>query len=116
MLGPMEAVPLTNAAGSQAIVVRTGEQVRMIVKLQPQPTGRDRLQVVPLDPDVEQLPADADALAGWLAEGSPSARTERVPGWASGLGLVLLLFVAAMTILGSLTFLAWLFRTLGLLA
>ena len=116
MLGGMEAVPVTNAAGSQAIVVRTGERARMIVKLEPRGAGRERLEVVPLDGDVDQLAVDADALAGWLAEGSLSARTERVPGWASGLGLVLLLFVAGMAILGSLTFFTWLLRTFGALA
>ncbi len=116
MLGGMEAVPLTNAAGSHAIVVRTGQQARLIVKLQPQPAGRERLQVVPLDPDVEQLPADADALAGWLTEGSISTRTERVPGWASAMGFALIIAIAGLTILGSLTFFGWLFRTLGVLA
>ena len=116
MLGGIDAVPVTTAAGSQATVVRTGEQARLIVKLQPQAAGRDRLKVVPLDGDVDQLAVDADALAGWLAGGAVSARTERVPGWASGVGLLLLLFVAGMTVLGSLTFFAWLLRTLGVLA
>jgi hypothetical protein len=74
--------------------------------------GRERVVVVPLDTDVE-LRMDGDALAIWLAQGSVAPPAASVPGWASAIGLILVLAVLAFAVLGSLTFFSWLVRLLG---
>ncbi len=58
---------------------------------------------------------DGDALAVWLARGSVSTNLARVPGWASAMGLVLLLVIIGFAVLGSLTFFAWLFERVGVI-
>ena len=104
--GRLEAVPMTNAAGDHALLVRQGDATRALV------TGergdeRDRVVVVPLDDDVE-MRMDGDALAVWLTRGSITAVRSEVPAWASGIGLVLVLGLIALAALGSLTFFGWL--------
>ena len=59
--GRLEAVPMTNAAGDHALLVRQGDAARALL------TGergdeRDRVVVIPLDEDVD-LRVDGDALA-----------------------------------------------------
>ena len=66
--GRLEAVPMTNAAGDHALLVRQGDATRALL------TGergeeRERVVVIPLDEDVD-MRVDGDALAVWLARGS----------------------------------------------
>jgi hypothetical protein len=68
--------------------------------------------VVPLDDDVE-LRIDGDAMAVWLAQGSVRTPSAAVPGWASAIGLVILLAVIGFTLIGSFTVFGWLFGALG---
>ena len=104
--GRLQAQPLVNAVGDHALLVRQGEDSRALI------TGeaaaeRDRVVVVPLDDDVE-LRVDGDALAVWLARGSVSTSVARVPGWASAIGLLLVVAFIGFALLGSATAFAWL--------
>lgn len=108
--GRLEAQPLVNAVGDHALLVRQGETTRALI------TGeaaeeRDRVVVVPLDDDVE-LRMDGDALAVWLARGSVRTNVARVPGWASAIGLVLVLAFIGFALLGSITAFSWLLQAL----
>ncbi|HEX6128360.1 MAG TPA: hypothetical protein VF071_04980 [Candidatus Limnocylindria bacterium] len=108
--GRLEAQPLVNAVGDHALLVRQGDTTRALI------TGeaadeRDRVVVVPLDDDVE-LRMDGDALAVWLARGSVSTNVARVPGWASAIGLVLVLAFIGFALLGSITAFSWLLQAL----
>jgi hypothetical protein len=113
--GRLLAEPLTNSAGDHALLVREGEATRALLTGE-SPNGggaeRERVIVVPLDDDVE-LRMDGDALAVWLARGSISRASASLPGWASALGLALVIVVMAFAVLGSLTFFGWLVRLLG---
>ncbi|HET7142292.1 MAG TPA: hypothetical protein VFJ03_07400 [Candidatus Limnocylindria bacterium] len=108
--GRLEAVPLTNAAGDHALLVRQGDQTRALLTGE-RGSERERVIVIPLDDDVETR-VDGDALAVWLARGSVGRAPSAVPGWANAIGFVLVLAVIGFAILGSATFFAWL---LGLL-
>jgi hypothetical protein len=108
--GRLAALPLVNATGDHALLVREGEASRALITGEAAP-GRDRIVVVPLDDDVE-LRVDGDALAVWLARGSVSTSVARVPGWASAIGLVLVIAFVAFAFLGSLTAFGWLLDAL----
>lgn len=111
--GRLEAVPLTNATGSHALLVRQDEEPRALFTGEQAPGSRERLVVVPLDEDVE-VRIDGDALAIWLAQGSVGRSAgSQVPAWASFIGFALVLLILFFLILGSLTFFSWLFATLG---
>jgi hypothetical protein len=104
--GRLEAVPLSNAAGDHALLVREGETRRALL------TGergeeRERVVVIPLDEEVE-MRMDGDALAVWLTRGSMAPEPSGVPAWASAIGLVLVLLLLGFAVLGSLTFFGWL--------
>ena len=108
--GRLEAVPMTNAAGDHALLVRQGDATRALL------TGergeeRDRVVVIPLDEDVD-LRVDGDALAVWLARGSVAPVPTGVPGWANAIGFALVLVLIGFAVLGSLTFFAWLVQLL----
>lgn len=107
----LEAAPLANSNGDHAVLVRNGDEPRALLTAE----GRDdRLVLIPLD-DRSEMRVDGDALAIWLTQGS--LRPERAPlaGWASVIGMVLLLVVIGFAILGSLTFFGWLFTSLGII-
>jgi hypothetical protein len=104
--GRLEALPLTNAAGDHALLLREGSTSRALVTGERQ-TDRDRVVVVPLDDDVE-LRMDGDALAIWLATGSTGRPEVHVPLWANAAGYLLVLLVLVFTVLGSMTFFTWL--------
>ena len=104
--GRLQAQPLVNAVGDHALLVRQGEDSRALITGEAA-TGRDRVVVVPLDDDVE-LRVDGDALAVWLARGSVSTSVARVPGWASAIGLLLVVAFVGFALLGSATAFAWL--------
>ncbi|MGH2454997.1 MAG: hypothetical protein ACRDHD_01875 [Candidatus Limnocylindria bacterium] len=113
--GRLVAQPLTNAVGDHALLVRQGEAARAL--LTGEAAGgaaddRDRIVIVPMDDDVE-LRMDGDALAIWLATGSVRAPAAAVPGWASALGLLLVLGLIAFAVLGSITFFGWLLEVAG---
>ena len=111
--GRLEAVPLTNATGSHALLVRQDREPRALFTGEQIPGARERLVVVPLDDDVE-VRIDGDALAVWLAQGSVGrAAGEAVPVWASAIGFLLVITVLVFLILGGVTFFSWLFATLG---
>ena len=110
--GRLEALPLTNAAGNHAILVRQADAPRALVTGEAGDGDRDRVVIVPIDSDV-QLHVDGDALAIWLAEGSVAVPRGPVPGWASAIGLLLLLGLLALTVLGSVTAFTWLLEALG---
>ena len=104
--GRLQAQPLVNAIGDHALLVRQGDESRALITGEAS-TERDRVVVVPLDDDVE-LRVDGDALAVWLALGSVSSRVARVPGWASAIGLVLVLAFIGFAAIGSVTAFGWL--------
>lgn len=110
--GRLEALPLTNASGNHAILVRQADAPRALLTAEPGEGDRERVVVVPLDGDV-QLHVDGDALAIWLAEGSMAAPRGVVPGWASAVGLLLLIGLLGLTVLGSVTAFNWLLDGLG---
>jgi hypothetical protein len=103
--GRLEAVPMTNAAGDHALLIRQGEASRALL------TGergeeREHVVLIPLDNEVE-MRMDGDALAVWLTRGSVTAVPSAVPAWASAIGLVLVIAIVGLAVLGSLTFFAW---------
>jgi hypothetical protein len=111
--GRLQAIGLANASGSHAVLVREAGEPRALLIGDPPAAGRERLVVTPLDDDVE-LRVDGDALALWIGEGSLlPQRVESVPGWASAVGLIVLLVMLALAVLGSLTFFGWLASVLG---
>jgi hypothetical protein len=110
--GRLEAEPLTNAVGNHAVLVREGEQPRALVTVERGSPERQRVIIVPLDNDVE-MRVDGDALAIWLSQGSIGPAPSNVPVWANAIGFGLVIAALAFTILGSVTFFGWLFRTLG---
>ena len=110
--GRLEALPLTNAAGDHALLLRQADLPRALLTGEAGSGGRDKVVLVPLDHDVE-LRVDGDALAVWLADGSMGAPRAAVPGWASAMGLGLLLTLLAFTVLGSVTVFNWLLEALG---
>jgi len=110
--GRLQALPLTNATGDHALLVRQGETARALLTGESTSGERDRVVVVPLDDDVE-LRVDGDALAIWLARGSVGHSGGPVPAWASAIGFVLVIAVIGLAVLGSLTFFAWLAGVLG---
>jgi hypothetical protein len=105
--GRLQALPLTNASGDHALLVRQGDAARALLTGEALSAERDRVVVVPLDDDVE-LRMDGDALAIWLARGSVGRVSTPVPGWASAAGFVLVIAVIGFAVLGSFTFFAWL--------
>lgn len=109
--GRMEALPLTNATGDHALLVRDSDASRALITGERR-ADRDRVVMVPLDDDVE-LRVDGDALAVWLAAGSMTAGRSEVPAWANAIGFALVFVIIGFTILGSLTFFGWLLRLLG---
>ena len=111
--GRLQAIGLANASGSHAVLVREAGEPRALLIGDPPAAGRERLVVTPLDDDVE-LRVDGDALALWIGEGSLlPQRVESVPGWASAVGLIVLLVMLALAVLGSLTFFGWLASVIG---
>ena len=104
--GRLEAVPMTNAAGDHALLVRQGDATRALL------TGergeeRERVVVIPLDEEVE-MRVDGDAIAVWLARGSVAPVQSDVPAWASAIGFLLVLVLIGFAVLGSATFFGWL--------
>jgi len=110
--GRLEALPLTNALGNHAMLVREAETPRALLTAEPGDGERERLVIVPLDEDV-QLRVDGDALAVWLADGSATRAVGGVPAWANAIGFVLVIAVVGFAVLGSVTFFGWVFRALG---
>jgi hypothetical protein len=111
--GRLNAVGLTNATGSHALLVRHDQETRALITGEPVRGSRERLIVVPFDEDVE-LRVDGDALAIWLAQGSVG-RTggSRVPAWANALGYLLVLLVILFLVVGGVTVFSWLFALGG---
>lgn len=110
--GRLQALPLTNATGDHALLVRQGDAARALLTGESTSGDRDRVVIVPLDDDVE-LRMDGDALAIWLARGSVGRSVASVPAWASAIGFVLVIAVVGFAVLGSLTFFGWLAGLLG---
>ncbi|HKO34534.1 MAG TPA: hypothetical protein VJY85_12385 [Candidatus Limnocylindria bacterium] len=104
--GRLEAVPMTNAAGDHALLVRQGDSSRALLTGERGP-DRERVVVVPLDDDVE-MRMDGDALAVWLTSGSIGMQPQAVPAWANVLGLALVLLVLAFAVIGSVVAFGWL--------
>jgi hypothetical protein len=104
--GRLEAVPLRNAAGDHALLIRQGDTTRALLTGE-RGEDRERVVVIPLDDDVETR-MDGDALAIWLTRGSMTPVGTEVPAWANAIGFGLVLVVIGFAILGSLTFFAWL--------
>lgn len=106
----MRAEPVTNVAGEHAVLVRDGDRTRALVAATRSGAG-ETLLVMPLDEEVE-VRVDGDALAMYVAMGSVSAPGRGgagLAGWASFIGLLLLLVIVGFAVLGSLTFFSWLF-------
>jgi hypothetical protein len=125
--GRTEVVPLANAAGDHALLVREADGPRMLLTAEPAVEGpgglegRDRLVVMPLDPDVDTR-VDGDALAIWIATGSAPSAAPRgrrgpmsVPVWASAFGFVLVFLILLFTVVGSAVMFRWLLDALGAL-
>lgn len=109
--GKLEALPLTNATGDHALLVREGDASRALITGE-RHAERDRVIVVPLDEDVE-LRVDGDALAVWLARGSVTTRSGQAPAWASLIGLLLVLAFIGFALVGSITTFGWLLERLS---
>jgi threonine/homoserine/homoserine lactone efflux protein len=115
--GRVQAAPLANGTGAHALLVRDAQGPRVLLTVDEALSADRRAGVVvtPLDDDVD-VRVDGDALAVWLAQGSiGESVAERTPGWASAIGVAVLLALVALAVLGSLTFFGWLFRVLGLI-
>jgi hypothetical protein len=111
--GRLNAVGLTNATGSHAVLLRHDEESRALITGEPVRGDRERVIVVPFDEDVE-LRVDGDALAIWLAQGSVGrAGRSAVPGWANAVGFLLVLIVFLFLLVGAVTVFSWLSTTLG---
>lgn len=111
--GRLEAVGLTNAIGSHALLVRQDESPRALFTAEANAGGRERLVVIPLDEDVD-VRVDGDALAVWLADGSVGrASGTAVPAWASAIGFLLVILIIGFVVLGGATSFAWLLSALG---
>lgn len=110
--GRLEALPLSNAVGNHAVLLREADAPRALLIGEPGSGSRERVVVVPLDDDVE-LRIDGDAMAVWLTQGLIGAPPAAVPAWASAIGVGILLAVIGFTLLGSFTFFGWLFGALG---
>jgi hypothetical protein len=104
--GRLEAVPMTNAAGDHALLVRQGEATRALLTGE-RAEERERVVVIPLDDEVE-MRVDGDALAVWLTRGSVAPVPTGVPAWANAIGFVLVLVLIGFAVLGSATFFSWL--------
>jgi hypothetical protein len=105
--GAMRAEAVVNVAGEHAVLIRDGDRTRALVAATRSGEG-EALLVMPLDHEVE-VRVDGDALAMYVASGSvPTVGSGGVAGWASAIGLVLLLTIVAFAVLGSLTFFGWL--------
>jgi hypothetical protein len=104
--GRLEAVPMTNATGDHALLVRQGEASRALLTGE-RGSDRERVVVVPLDDDVE-MRMDGDALAVWLTRGSVGPPPQSVPAWANVLGMALVLLVLAFAVIGSVVVFGWL--------
>lgn len=112
--GRLEAHGLSGPDGNHAILVRHEERPRALLTGEKSGSG-ERLIVTPIDDEDVDVRVDGDALAVWLASAPvTAAATEKVPGWASLVGLLLLLAIVGFAILGSAVFFGWLFGTLGL--
>ena len=111
----MEAISLENPAGGRAILIRTEDGPRVLVKIRTRGKTKARVTVVPLDAGVE-VSRERDALAAFIAAGTivPAGEASRVPRWANAMGYVLIFLVVGFTLLGSLTFFGWLFGAIGL--
>jgi hypothetical protein len=109
-LGRIEAIGLTGPDGDHALLVRQGPAQRALLTAD----AADRLIVTPLDDDVD-VRVDGDALAVWLASApvTAAARPSEVPGWASVVGLALLLIFVGLTVLGGAVAASWLVDALG---
>jgi len=111
--GRLNAVGLTNATGSHAVLLRHDEESRALITGEPVRGDRERVIVVPFDEDVE-LRVDGDALAIWLAQGSVGrAGRSAVPGWANAVGFLLVLIVFLFLLVGAVTVFSWLSTTVG---
>jgi hypothetical protein len=104
--GQLEVVPMTNAVGDHALIVRQGDASRALLTGE-RGSERDRVVLVPLDDDVE-MRMDGDALAVWLTRGSIAPVPSGIPAWASAIGLLLVVAVIGFALLGSVVFFSWL--------
>ncbi|MFN2484999.1 MAG: hypothetical protein ABR509_08790 [Candidatus Limnocylindria bacterium] len=110
---PLEAIGLASGSGAQAILVRDGEQPRLLVSAE-RVAGQERLVISPLDVSHE-IRRDPDALAEWIARAPITSRgVARVPGWANLIGFALVIGVVGLTLLGAMTLIAWLGAVTGL--
>lgn len=114
--GRLEAHGLSGPDGNHALLVRHEARPRALLTGEVDGTAGERLIVTPIDDEDVEVRVDGDALAVWLGSApvTAAAARERVPGWASLVGLVLLLAIAGFAILGSAVFFGWLFGALGL--
>jgi hypothetical protein len=109
--GRLEALALARAGGDHALLVRQEGAPRALLTADGA-AGSEELVVTPLGQDLE-VRVDGDALAIWLATGSSGPPPARVPAWASLIGLVVLLAVAAFAVIGSATVFSWLLDAVG---
>lgn len=104
---------MASASGDHAILIRQGDQPRVLLTAEPgsvASTGRERVVVMPFDEDVETR-VDGDALATWVAGSFDAPRDAGdgpIPAWASAFGLALLVLVLALTVLGGAVAFRWL--------
>ena len=109
--GLLDALPLA-ADGDHALLFREAGQARVLLTADSSPS-HERLVVMPLSTDDVEVRVDGDALAVWLAAAPLTARrAERVPIWASSIGLVLLLAILAFAVIGSAVVFGWLLEAL----
>jgi hypothetical protein len=106
--GRLEVLSLRSPSGDHAALVRDADAPRALLSTSRGVDGAERIVVTPLDDGVE-VRVDGDALAIWLASGSLSGPARpALPGWASGLGLGLVVLLAALAVVGGATVFSWL--------
>lgn len=122
--GSLEAEPMTSAAGDHAILIREADTPRVLLLAERGPAeslARERVVVMPFDEDVETR-VDGDALAKWIAAvpgGSGDAGlgaragSTAIPGWASAIGLALLLLLVVLVVIGGAVTFSWLLDLLA---
>jgi hypothetical protein len=106
--GSLEVLSLRSATGEHAALVRDAAAPRALLSTTRLLDGGEQIVVTPLDEGVE-VRVDGDALAIWLASGSLIGPARpALPGWASGLGLVLVVTLAGLAVVGGATVFSWL--------
>jgi hypothetical protein len=101
---------VTNSGGDEGVLVVDHHGVPQL--LLATRDDDERLDAVVVGGLVVSRPGNAASLAGWLGRGAGRAVAEPA-GWASWVGLGVLLLLVAFTLIGALTVAGWLVGSFG---